>query len=249
MAGNLCKIIVLLLPATITVGLLSFCLTSDWWIGIDELKLKSFKLGQEDAFQAYLYGEQPSLIKGITKTAQMPTTTTTDAPSLTTTSTDRFHDEDDYDIYADDDSMLNNATSMEFDQAYDMEKDHDLKRIKKATDKRQTIQRDNYVYVTKLWPIIKSKSIYSECIRYEKLTLKMSLAFLKLAKKEPIYGTIDYGRLLNASIKQENDICKGKVGLISCLLSKECVQGPICDGIVDCADETDENFCDSTKVF
>lgn len=251
--GNLCKIIVLLLPATITVGLLSFCLISDWWIGIDEPKLDSFKLGQEDAFQAYLHGEEPSPFKVSTKTAQMFTKATPGAPSVTTTTKTtptttigHFKDEDDYDLYSDDDSMLNNATAMEFDTSYDME--NDQKRVKKATNKRQTIQNQNYVYVTKLWPIIKSKSIYSECVRYEKLTLKIGLPFLKMANKEPIYATINYGSLLNTSVKQENDICKGKVGQISCLLTKNCVQGTICDGIVDCADETDENFCDSTKV-
>ena len=243
MAGNLCKVVVLLLPATITVGLLSFCLISDWWINIDEVKLGSFKASQESAFQAYLRGERlPAESSGssspttATTTTATPTTKpekkpTATAATTTTTTTRKaaFPDDpvDDYDANSSNDNVYDDAAkqggagvSTVGEASYDDDEDQDdVKKIKK----RETRDTD-HVYVTKLWPLVKSKSLYSECVRYEKLTLKLSLQYLSMENKEPIAGTIHYGHLLNAS-RQVNEPCKGKIGTISCLLNNECVQG------------------------
>lgn len=271
MAGNLCKIIVLLLPATVTVGLLSFCLISDWWINIDEAKLDDFKVAQAKSFDAYLKGEAtatPTNDRAFKKTT--PSTTTTITTTFTTTATTtaktsittEFKQASD-DLADDYDSNSNTNESMYDDEettkassspASGLEANYDdadessgeFKRMKKLRKRRDnaTPNKVDFVYVTKLWPLIKSKSLYSECIRYEKVTLKMSMQYLSLPNKEPIRGTIHYGDALNrSSTSGTSDECKGKMGMISCLLSKECVQGVICDGIVDCDDNTDEQFC------
>jgi len=100
-----------------------------------------------------------------------------------------------------------------------------LKRKKRSSSSGRS-QKNDFVFITKLWPMIKSKSLYSECIRYEKLTLRMSLSYLNLSNKEPIVGTIYYGNALtNRSGFGNNEQCTGRVGMISCLLSNECVQG------------------------
>ena len=114
--------------------------------------------------------------------------------------------------------MSNNSDTLN----YDAENiDQDMKKLRKKRSSSSSTSKE-FVYVTKLWPMIKSKSLYSECIRYEKLTLRMSMSYLNLSNKEPIVGTIHYGNgLLNAS----SETCTGKVGMISCLLSNECVQG------------------------
>ena len=224
--GNLCKVIVLLLPATITVGLLSFCLISDWWIGVDEIKLTAFKQAQENAFQVYMHGGVVQQQQETTTTTKLTTTTI----KIKTTTTKKLNDDlavDDYgsnggeNVYDDEmtsTSLSNNSDTLNYDA-----ENIDQENMKKLRKKRSSTSKSNeFVYVTKLWPMIKSKSLYSECIRYEKLTLRMSMSYLNLSNKEPIVGTIHYGNgLLNAS----SETCTGKVGMISCLLSNECVQG------------------------
>jgi hypothetical protein len=230
MAGkNLCKVIVLLLPATITVGLLSFCLISDWWIGVDEAKLAAFKHAQDKAFQAYLSGDSIQIERTLITKNKLTPTTMTPTTSTTTSTTKKpppTNDDDDYGnsgMYDDDETSSSNDT-LNY-EAMENEESQEVKKLKKRQS--SSINNKEFVYVTKLWPMIKSKSLYSECVRYEKLTFRMSLSYLNLSNKEPISGTIHYGNDLinNNGSNETHEQCKGRVGMISCLLSNECVQG------------------------
>ena len=230
----MCKVIVLLIPATLTVGLLSFCLISDWWISVDEIKLNAFKTTQEQAFNAYIRGEADPTLATISTTTRKTTTTTPDVLDPTTivvktkknkpTLQEEFsdtYDSNDANLYDDEEASLSNHTLDE--------EESDLADVKRMRKREQPSTPKDYVYVTKLWPLTKSKSLFSECIRYEKLTLKMSVAYLNMSNKEPILGTIHYGGLLNATSEEAvvaaNEMCQGKMGMISCSLNNECVQG------------------------
>jgi len=234
MAGkNLCKVIVLLLPATITVGLLSFCLISDWWIGVDEMKLAAFKQAQDKAFEAYLGGggggasdvDVVQIERTVTTKNKISPTTKLTTTATTTTKKPSTNDDDDYGnggMYDDETSSSSSSNDTLNYEAMENEESQEVKKLKK-----RQVNSKEFVYVTKLWPMIKSKSLYSECVRYEKLTFRMSLSYLNLSNKEPISGTIHYGNDLigNSSSSKANEQCKGRVGMISCLLSNECVQG------------------------
>jgi len=79
--------------------------------------------------------------------------------------------------------------------------------------------------LTKLWPFVKYKSLYSECIEYRKLNLKISAAFLNQPNKEPVIGTINYGKFLNKLSNDSKNNCDSKTGMIQCLLTQDCVHG------------------------
>lgn len=90
----------------------------------------------------------------------------------------------------------------------------------------------DYVYVMRMWPLVKFKSLYAECIEYKELPLKVSAAYLLQSKKEPVSGAINYGPHLNDVLKQgrsssgaNQQICDQ--GEIQCLLSQECVRGAL----------------------
>jgi len=87
----------------------------------------------------------------------------------------------------------------------------------------------DYVYVMRMWPLIKYKSLYAECIEYKELPLKVSAAYLLQSKKEPISGAINYGPHLNKMLKEGRassvSICDQ--GEIQCVLSQECVRGTL----------------------
>jgi hypothetical protein len=94
----------------------------------------------------------------------------------------------------------------------------------------------DYVYITKQWPLIKFKSLYSECIEYNEFKLRISSAYLVQPKKEPIVGQINYGSHLNTmalmqrkahenSEGEEDDMDACDVGMVKCILSQECMPG------------------------
>ena len=84
----------------------------------------------------------------------------------------------------------------------------------------------DYVYVTKLWPLTVSKSLFSECIAYEKLKLKVSLAYLGQPGKEPLVARVHYGPTLLATYaEQQSRACDGRIGMVKCLLTQQCVKG------------------------
>lgn len=104
--------------------------------------------------------------------------------------------------------------------------------------------------MTRLWPLVKYKSLYSECVEYRKIHLKISSAFLNQPNKEPLLGTIHYGRLMSKINNSSKLNCDTQPGMIKCLLTQECVQGRLCDGITDCDDQSDEQLCDeNTKCY
>lgn len=118
--------------------------------------------------------------------------------------------------------------------------------------KTQSQFQSDYVYITRLWPFTVAKSPFTECIAYEKLPLKLSVAYLLQPHKEPIIGQIHYGAYYAATAKtaaiatptSSTTSCNGQIGFTKCLMQNECVLGATCDGITDCPDQSDEQFCD-----
>jgi hypothetical protein len=86
--------------------------------------------------------------------------------------------------------------------------------------------RIDYIYVTKLWPLVKSKSLYSDCVEYHKLRLKLSLGYLTLDKKEPIGGQLHYYDNAAYFTDEQNPAgsCQKKA-MIYCNFTKTCKQG------------------------
>lgn len=105
----------------------------------------------------------------------------------------------------------------------------------------------DYVYVSWLWPLVKRKSLFSRCVEYVPLPLRLSVAYLMRAQKEPIAGQIHYGPGLMAKVGDSSTACPGQIGKTRCLFSGQCVPGEQCDGIVDCPDQSDEQFCQGGK--
>ena len=87
------------------------------------------------------------------------------------------------------------------------------------------------MYIIKFWPLLKFKSLFSECIEYKEFPMKISTAYLAQSKKEPLFGTINYGKHFNAVLREEHARSKSdvdatcEVGRIKCVLSQECVKG------------------------
>ncbi|CAF0793214.1 unnamed protein product [Brachionus calyciflorus] len=113
----------------------------------------------------------------------------------------------------------------------------------KKLGNKQDLEYPNYVYITKLWPFRSSKSLYSECLQYHELKLKLSVSYLQMEKKEPLVGTIHYFN------KKNNDriICDEKSGMIKCVFNGQCRQGKTCDGVFDCEDQSDEQMCTESR--
>lgn len=233
---NLFKSLFLLAITLITIGLLSFCLVSDWWIKINQAKLEAiqteytsfYKNNFNDGDHETKLDENAYDIKDdvfLEPKNSFNLYSSTSAPEVTTISNEFTYDYGPYDDY------------MSYEDPFDETNANKNKRSAKVVE---------YVYVNKLWPLVKYKSLYSECIEYKEFPLKISTAYLVQSKKEPLIGRIDYGKHLNELLKAERintDMCEP--GMIRCVLSQECVKGKYCDGVIDCSDQSDEQQCEA----
>lgn len=277
MAKHFLKLIVLLIPSLATVTLLFYCLFSDTWIQINQGRLHNMTVLYENEYHEITgRGDQALIAKNMhiinarreqlqrsrsssvdivnyrqhsTSVIPASTTTTTVVESTTTTSTLS--------------SVVSTTTEVIGENVYETETEQSGEEEtggEEYVDTDSTVQEENlkrnrrglsrpnnFVYVTKLWPFVKLKSLYSECVEYHRLRLKMSTAYLTLERKEPIVGVIDY---IDGSLREgEHDsACDEKSGKIQCLFSKKCVTGKSCDGVVHCDDQSDEQLCDSDRV-
>lgn len=260
---HLFKSLFLLAITLISIGLLTVCLVSDWWIQVDRARLQAveqqyqaeyvrFKSTAEDAqvgqvgnfnqevsqfvppsptldsSDLHQWDDVPDVVYTTTTAPTVTTTTTTTTKGTTTTS--EYGDYGMYDYNGYDDPFA--------------EKDNQKKKIKRRRGAHKVV---DYVYVMRMWPLVKFKSLYAECIEYKELPLKVSAAYLLQSKKEPVTGAINYGPHLNSMLKQgrasnaADQICDQ--GEIQCVLSQECVRGAFCDGVIDCNDQSDEQQC------
>lgn len=215
---NLLKSLFLLVVTLISIGLLTFCLVSDWWLKVNEAKLKATQNEFERAYLAFnqqnpsVLGKADIQVKSQldSKLEELPKQVLDDGSSI-----DSYGYDDDYYLYDDSNS----------------------KQI--SRNKRSPM---DFVYIKKKWPLVKLKSLFSECIEYKEFYMRISIAYLTI-NIEPIIGEIHYGKyLLN---EQENDSFKCQNGQIKCLLTQQCVDGKKCNGIVECPDQSDEQQCDS----
>jgi hypothetical protein len=171
-------------------------------------------------------------------TSTTTTTTTTKTTSTVTVSTKTIakastkindHDLDNNDNHETDQDVEENdetETGNHDDENLDYEQEdtsNNNKRLKRSSDNEVV----DYVYLTKLWPFVKYKSLYSECIEYKKLNLKISSSFLNQPNKELLIGTINYGKLLDKRANESLLVCDAKAGMIKCLLTQTCVHGKL----------------------
>ena len=254
MARHVVKITFLLLTGLVTAGLLSFMLVSDGWIGINRQKLNEVEKKFETQFQIYSGQKandpkeeiksttQASFISAntkinkLTKFTSTTTTTTTTTTSTVTVSTKAIakattkindHDLDNHEHETDQDVEENDETETgnHDDENLDYEQEETSNNNKRL--KRSDNEVVDYVYLTKLWPFVKYKSLYSECIEYKKLNLKISSSFLNQPNKELLIGTINYGKLLDKRVNESLLLCDAKAGMIKCLLTQTCVHGKL----------------------
>ncbi len=180
-------------------------------------------------------------INKITRSTSTSTTTTT-TPMTTTTVTvstkthfksstkmndhdSENHDHDaEQEVEENDESEAGNHDdeNLDYEQEDSSSSSNNNKRLKRSDN-----EVVDYVYLTKLWPLVKYKSLYSECIEYKKLNLKISSSFLIQPNKEFFIGTINYGKLLDKRANESLLLCDAKVGMIKCLLSQSCVHGKL----------------------
>lgn len=250
---HLFKSLFLLAITLISIGLLTVCLVSDWWIQVDQARLQaveqqyqaeyvrykstmdeqSSEVGNFDQEVKQFVPPSPSLDSGLdnqrwddVKPETTTEGTTRAAPTTTMTTTTSEYEYGLYDYAGYDDPFS--------------EDNH--KKIKRRSAPRVV----DYVYVMRMWPLVKFKSLYAECIEYKELPLKVSAAYLLQSKKEPVAGAINYGPHLNDMLKQGRSSRGGQIcdqGEIQCVLSQECVRGANCDGVIDCNDQSDEQQC------
>jgi hypothetical protein len=175
---------------------------SDTWTTIDIAKLHNVTTQYENEFNKAIGINKPAgaspktnvLSNKVSSAQTVITTSTTTSPIVSTTE----------------------EVPSENSEEYDYEEESTATR-----NKRQVLGK-NYVYVTKLWPFVKYKTLYSESIQYHKLRLKLSVSYLTNERKEPLIGKIDY--LENFSSVNANE-CDEKNGKIMCLMSRSCVTG------------------------
>lgn len=146
------------------------------------------------------------------------------------------------------------AFSVSFDWWLDI-KDDDLKLYQNQTQfdydnyNKQNIDNGqtniDYIYIEKLWPFIKRDGLYSRCLQYRKLYLKLSHNFLITQKISTIKSSkINYPKYIIKNKELEPQSSCEQPDHIRCYSNNECVRGKRCDSIVDCTDQTDEQFCD-----
>ena len=232
MARHVVKIAFMLLSGLIIASLLSFMLISDQWIKINTEKLNDLEKKLETDFQLFTgptvdqvkqtTTAQPNLISANVKLNRLTKTTTTLTTTVKTT-TQTTTAESEHDNLTDQDGEEQEDTDQNADDSenLDYEQESDAKRHKRSDE-----QVVDYVYLTKLWPFVKYKSLYSECIEYKKVNLKISSAFLTQPNKEPLLGTVSYGKLINQLTNNSQIHCE-KPGMIKCLVSQQCVQGKL----------------------
>lgn len=237
---NLFKSLFLLIITLVTIGLLTFCLVSDWWIQVNEKKLEEIQLKFENDYTRFNGQQQATNLNEFEPNIYVPdddvftpkdnqvfttsTTTTTTTTTTQETTTMNLYDYGQYDY---------SESGYDYSESANSYKN---KRNAKVVD---------YVYVRKLWPLTKYKSLYSECIEYKEFPLKISAAYLVQSKKEPIIGEINYGYQLNSVLRAERTgVAACDQGEIRCVLSQECVRGAFCDGTIDCSDQSDEQRCE-----
>jgi hypothetical protein len=116
----------------------------------------------------------------------------------------------------------------------------------------------DYFYIEKQWPFIKHDGIYSKCIEYHTIFLKISTSYLMFVNKPLIKSAkIHYPKFIVNKINGDeanngdhaDGSCDPSVGYVRCASKNECVVGKKCDGQADCADQTDEQFCDESDCF
>jgi hypothetical protein len=256
MGKHVVSVVFLSLPAFLTVILLSFCLISDYWITINEDKLTKVKIQSSRDYtnknqsHTHLIGgdindsglDLKAATISINKNSRLsPDTiinyksvenksteasTTPQTPTTAKTTDGYLYDYDEEDIYEDD----------------SLKDDKDEYRHRRSSSKSKRNPSSPYLFMSTLWPLVKFKSLYSECIQYVKLELKVSRSYLIQPNKAPIIGTIHYDDATIQNIKTDsNNNCP--IGQIKCFLTNKCVFGNICDGIVDCDDQSDEQQC------
>lgn len=179
------------MPSLATMCLLVYCLLSESWISIDQPRLDNLTRLFDSDYQNYL--SQVNLIQK------------SKAPSSAESQTDSYEDDQDDLMYNDESVQSENL----FKQA--------------GASSKQTVKKaqPNYVYITKLWPFRKYKSLYSDCVEYKKLNLRLSVSYLTSSHKEPIIGDIHYYE--NNITSQES--CNEKSGNIKCLFTQQCRSG------------------------
>jgi uncharacterized glyoxalase superfamily metalloenzyme YdcJ len=90
--------------------------------------------------------------------------------------------------------------------------------------KEQSEKPVDYLYIEKMWPLIKHKGLYSQCIRYEKFYLQVSSKFITTARKSLITAAkIHYPKHVKESFEKAEK-CDSS-DKIRCHYTNECVVG------------------------
>lgn len=199
MARHCCKVFTLVIPSLVTLVLLIYCLVSDSWITINEAKFENITKLYESDYNSYL-----AQIKSLN----------TDTISVGKLINDDKKTTDDI---LDDDEAYHDYDQTEPDNLFN-------KALSKPSNSKESPtltlikNNPNYVYITKLWPLTKSKSLYSDCLEYKELKLKLSVSYLTSDnKKEPIIGNIHYFENQSSETR-----CDEKSGMIKCLFTDKC---------------------------
>lgn len=265
MGRNTGKVVLLTIPCMATLGLLIYCLISQQWVEVDEQRLASITETFEREFVAYenrtrwpsssrvgpLVGKSSSNERTTTPTTTTTTTTTETTTTTTVASTAGTAADPDYtaEDYEDDENQDENGA---------VQRKRDLSSSSANLFERRTLKgkpghameitsvkkHGDFVYVTQLWPLVKRKSVYSECIEYVRLKLKMSRSYLIAERKAPIVGHIHYYDDGTFDRDAADSIeCASRPGTVFCQFTKTCKKGKSCDGVVDCEDQSDEQAC------
>lgn len=171
------------------------------------------------------------------KTTPTPTTTLPTTTSTTTSSTNSldvdYTDEDYQDVSGDDVAEGGGHAKRRRDTITDNLFNNGGVKVKKVKNSHEKEMMGGggkkygeFVFVTKLWPLIKMKSLYSECVEYRVMRLKMSVGYLVAEKKEPIVGELHYfddGLFDNWAV--DADECAQKPGNVFCRFTKSCKKG------------------------
>lgn len=177
----------------------------------------------------------------LTTTLSTTTTTTTTTTAITSQANDLDYTSDDYDDEA---TIDESAVASEHNQrkrrlAQNLfEKKSSKQLLKSATAMSAATTNEDvgggggwrkhgeFVYVTQLWPFVKRKGLYAECVDYRVMKLKMSVSYLIGERKVPIHGHIHYYDDAMFGRDAVSDLeCAQKPGTIYCRFTKSCKQG------------------------
>jgi hypothetical protein len=231
MARHALKVSLLLVPSLATVVLLLYCMFSDSWVSINMERLHNVTVLYENEYNVVTgkavaftnldrSGDSINQVVSFRDkvTTEATTTTTRTTTTTTTTTTTPIDSGEMYEAEETDSTNHEEETGEEYPAESSNEN-----LLDKNTRARRQVGRNNFVYITKLWPLTRFKGLYSECIQYFPFKLKISKAYLNLENKEPIIGVIDYLDTLNSS--RQTKTCDEKAGQILCPLNKKCVTG------------------------